>query len=77
MDEVAIRLTAWGESGFVASSGVETFYETPDAEEVDNAVATMIFNAWLARAIKAAFDDEGIPGACRVPGRLRRLAPSH
>jgi penicillin amidase len=41
---------------------VETFYEQPTPEQVDDAVATMIFNAWMGRYVHATVDDEGIPG---------------
>ena len=75
MDEVEARLSAWGERGYAAASGVETFYQSPGADERDDAVATMIFNAWLPRVLKAVFDDEGLPGIWQGSGgRVRALS---
>ncbi len=54
-DEVASRLTAWT---FDTPSGVETFYDHPTAQEKADAVATMIFNAWLPRLLRAVWEDE-------------------
>jgi penicillin amidase len=62
IDAVAARLQAWADRGFPAESGVETFYEQPTAEQVEDAVATMIFNAWMGRYVHRTTDDEGIPG---------------
>jgi acyl-homoserine lactone acylase PvdQ len=62
MDEVVTRLSAWQQRGLKALSGVETFYNQPDATEREDAVATMIFNAWMSRFIRGVFDDEGMPG---------------
>ncbi|MBT9560693.1 MAG: penicillin acylase family protein, partial [Myxococcales bacterium] len=54
-DEARSRLAGWT---FDAPSGVETFYEAPtDAERAD-AVATMIFNAWLPRFVQSVWGDE-------------------
>ncbi len=61
-EEVRDRLTAWGGNGFPAASGVETFYHVVGEVEVEDAVATMIFNAFYPRFMKRVFDDEGIPG---------------
>jgi penicillin G amidase len=74
MDEVSDRLGAWAASGFVARSGVETFYQTPgDLDRVD-AVATMIFNAWFPRVLQGVFDDEGLPGIWQGSGgKVRAL----
>ncbi|MEZ4472452.1 MAG: penicillin acylase family protein [bacterium] len=60
--EVHARLSAWGEGRYDAASGVETFYHQPDDQDRADAVATMIFNAWLPRFIGGVFDDERIPG---------------
>jgi penicillin amidase len=62
VEEVATRLQAWADRGFPAESGVQTFYEQPTAEQVEDAVATMIFNAWMGRYVHLTTDDEGIPG---------------
>jgi penicillin amidase len=61
-EEVKSRLTAWRDHGLTAWSGVETFYDTPSEEEKVDAVATMIFNAWMSRVIRGVFDDEALPG---------------
>jgi len=63
LTEVAARLELWAERGFDAASGVETFYHVPGDHEDADAVATMIFNAWLPRAIALTFGDEGMGGA--------------
>jgi len=61
-DAVETRLKAWATDDFQAESGVFTFYEEPTEQEQEDAVATMIFNVWLGRTLRATFDDEGIPG---------------
>ncbi len=63
LEEAAARLRGWAERGHHAQSGVETFYApAPDAAGRDDAVATMLFNAWLPRFNRAVFDDEPLPG---------------
>lgn len=62
IDTVEQRLQAWSARGFDAASGVETFYHTPVAGEADDAVATMIFNAWIGRFVRGVWDDEHIGG---------------
>jgi penicillin amidase len=62
MDEVAQRLQGWLARGFDTPSGVETFYHTVAANEPDDAVATMIFNAWIGRFVRGVWDDERING---------------
>ncbi|MCA9518621.1 MAG: penicillin acylase family protein, partial [Myxococcales bacterium] len=59
-DAVATRLSAWSSRGFVAYSGVETFYDHPDAGQVQDSIATMIFNAYLPRFLQSVWDDEQI-----------------
>jgi penicillin amidase len=75
--EARARLAAWGERGFQARSGVATFYHEPGPTDADDAVATMIFNAWYARFLQLALDDERLPPATWQPtgdsGRLRFL----
>ncbi len=77
IDEAVTRLAAWRDSGMVARSGVQTFYNEPDALEREDAVATMIFNAWMSRVLGGVFDDEGLPGGVfrggGTDGRLRAL----
>jgi len=60
VDEVQQRLRAWGERGYEAASGVETFYHTPQPGETADAVATMVFNAWMSRVVRLTWDDEGL-----------------
>ncbi len=57
-DEVAMRLAAWRDAGFHTDSGVDTFYNMSSPETRSNAVATMIFNAWLPRVMQKTFGDE-------------------
>lgn len=65
VDDVIKRLKGWEKAGFVASSGVETFYTKPTDQTRANAVATTIFNAWFARFRSLVLDDEPMPGAYR------------
>ena len=62
IDEVATRIQDWAERGFQAESGVETFYHAPTPDEVQDAVATMIFNAWMKGYFTYTVNDEGLPG---------------
>ena len=78
-DEVYERLNAWAVRGFVAHSGVETFYKVPSADEKKDAAATMIFNAAFRRFLAAVWNDEGIVaerwgGESRVATLARYLA---
>jgi penicillin amidase len=61
IDEAEGRLRAWADRGFQAESGVETFYASPAAVEKADAVATMIFNAAMARLVGGVWDDEELP----------------
>jgi penicillin amidase len=67
-DEVERRLQAWGMAGYDTPSGVETFYHHVAPGETDQAVATMIFNAWFPRVMQRIFDDEPIQGTWRFSG---------
>jgi penicillin amidase len=61
--EALARLDAWSMRGFEAASGVETFYHPEvDATEVEDAVATMVFNDWFAALLGAVLDDEALDG---------------
>ena len=60
-DEAYNRLVAWGEGGFLAKSGVETFYHTPGDGDAAHAVATTIYNAWYGRFEANTINDEGFP----------------
>lgn len=61
IDDMVARLQAWRERGCEAASGVETFYHQPAAGEQQDAVATMLFNAWMGRAVGGVWDDEALP----------------
>lgn len=76
MDAVRQRLAGWQQLGFVAASGVETFYSTPAATDAQAAVATTIHNAWIGAMMRNTFDDEAFPGIWRpggTDGRIRTL----
>ena len=72
LDAVTQRFSAWAESGYDARSGVDTFYNTSDEQGRADAVATMIFNAWLPRALEDTFGDENMNPAFRFSGSRRR-----
>ncbi|HYD50685.1 MAG TPA: penicillin acylase family protein [Terriglobales bacterium] len=73
IDEAQQRLEAWGESGYEAASGVETFYHTVAEGETEDAVATMIFNAWIGRFLRGVWGDEPINGGLVPEGDMTRL----
>lgn len=58
-EEARARLSTWLDRGAQAKSGVDTFYASFTPEEKEDAVATMIFNAWLRRFAELLFDEEG------------------
>lgn len=60
IDEVEERLLAWIARGAVAESGVETFYSHPDADQIVDSVATMLFNQWYHELYGTVFGDEGL-----------------
>lgn len=60
IDEAADRLSTWLERGAISHSGVDTFYATHTNDERADAVATMIFNAWLRAFDRAVFGDEDV-----------------
>lgn len=75
-DEVEARLGAWLARGAEAESGVATFYHSPDADQVDDSVATMLFNAWLVHWYDRVFGDEALPSVwspSTTAARLRTL----
>lgn len=59
IDDVQRRLDTWVQRGAGAKSGVETFYHSLEDGEVEDAVATMLFNAWFSRALSGVWGDEG------------------
>lgn len=58
--EVGERLSEWLDRGAPASSGVETFYDSPGEAEREQAVATMIFNAWFRQFLADVLGDEDV-----------------
>jgi penicillin amidase len=74
LSAAATRLQAWLDDGAQTPAGVETFYHpTVTEQEKKDAVATMIFNAWLGRYISGVFDDEGLPGVWQPSGGTGRM----
>ncbi len=76
MDEVHSRIEAWAARGWSAESGVQTFYHQPTAEQVEDSIATTLFNAWLQAWDDRVFSDEGLPGVWRpgsTDGKVRAL----
>ncbi len=71
------RLRTWLARGATAASGVDTFYDPVDAGEVEDAIATMIWNTWLGDVNVHTLDDELLPGSVfrngGSAGRLRVL----
>lgn len=74
LDEAAARLEAWAAGGFVAASGVSTFYSAPSGDDVEDSVAAMIFNEAKGHLSQQALDDEAIGGLYRTGGTSGRLA---
>ena len=52
-------------------------YDTPSAADKEDAVATMIFNAWYGRFLSGVFGDESLPSGIWFPtgdsGRQRTI----
>jgi hypothetical protein len=74
--EAAARLEAWEDRGCVAASGVETFYDSPTAQDVDDSVAAMIFNETKGWLVAYVLDDEAINDLYRTgrtSGRINLL----
>ena len=57
LTEVQERLSNWT---LKTDSGVETFYHQPTEQDRADAVATMIFNAWLPRFAAGVWNDEPV-----------------
>jgi len=72
LDEARGRLQAWDGRELNAASGVETWYHQPSAAEVDDAVATMIWNGYFARFLNSVWNDEGLPSVFRPTGSYGR-----
>ncbi len=58
LDDAKTRLGNWATAGHLAQSGVETFYHTVAAGELENAVATTIFASWYGHFMDLVFNDE-------------------
>ncbi len=58
LDDAKLRITAWQTAGWPALSGVETFYHTVAAGELEHAVATTIFASWFGHFMDLVFNDE-------------------
>ena len=71
--EVATRIAAWADRDFIAASGVASFYEEPATDDLDDAVATTIFNAWKGQLARLALDDEAIGQVWRTSGNTSRM----
>ncbi|WXB18969.1 penicillin acylase family protein [Pendulispora albinea] len=76
-DEIRDVLTRWGtETNYDAASGMSPENNQPvdNAKEALASKATVIFNAWLVRMIRATFGDEfAAMGVTRAPYDLRKL----
>lgn len=75
--QVMNRFEVWETRGWQAESGVETFYESPTADERQDAIATMIYNVWMGRFVSYTINDESIPGLgfpTSDTGRFRLLS---
>lgn len=77
LTQARTRLSAWLDRGAMAASGVETFYDTIDGTEREDAVATMIFNEWLRRMLDRVLTDEDIDDVLAPDRRARTLGLLH
>ena len=77
LTQARTRLESWLMRGALAASGVETFYNTVDATEREDAVATMIFNEWLRRLLDRVLTDEDIDDVLAPDRRARTLGLLH
>lgn len=68
MDEVRERLLDWAEDDFPTPAGIDTFYHPLEDGEEEQAVATMIHNAWMGRYVSGVFGDEGLPDVWEPTG---------
>ncbi|MFM2244201.1 MAG: hypothetical protein RL071_275 [Pseudomonadota bacterium] len=75
--EAAARLEAWEDRGCFAASGVETFYDSPTAQDVDDSVAAMIFNETKGWLVAYVLDDEAINDLYRTGGTSGRINLLH
>lgn len=75
--EARTRLSTWLSRGAPAESGVETFYATFDDAQRGDAVATMIFNAWLRKLVEGIFADEDVDFAFSVDRNPKTFRTLH
>jgi penicillin amidase len=68
IDKVYERLTEWAAKGYQARSGVQTYYNLPDDQELRDSVATTLFNSWMGHTMSLVFADEQLPGVWRPSG---------
>jgi len=76
LDEIESRLQAWAADDYPAENGVQTFYNTPDAQQIDDSIATTLFNTWLGKWGSLVFDDENLGSIWKgggTTGRVRAL----
>ncbi len=67
------RLDGWMLRDFMAASGVATSYHVPVGDDLDDSVATTLFNAWKGWLVHRALDDEAIGRVWRTSGNTSRL----
>lgn len=67
------RLVTWLGRGANSASGVKTFYDDPTQEDRDDAVATMIWNAWFRALGDAVLADEDIDPVLALDPRFMRI----
>jgi penicillin amidase len=72
-EQVRTRLQAWADGGWHAASGVEMLWNQPTEQDRQDAIATMIHNAWVGRFAGRVFNDEGLPGVFRPYGGWARM----
>lgn len=71
-DEAKQRLLDWQLRGMVSNSGVETFYNQPTADTIEDAIATVIWNTTIGRMQDKVLSDEGFPSIYRPGGTQGR-----
>ncbi|HJN75977.1 MAG TPA: penicillin acylase family protein [Myxococcota bacterium] len=68
IDEVHQRLLDWAAEDHPTPAGVDAFYHPLLDGEEDQAVATMLHNAWFGRFVSGVFSDEGLPDVWEPTG---------
>ncbi len=72
IDEAIARLEAWHAAGRPARSGVETFYSPVEPGDLDHAVATSLWHAWISATFDRAINEEGFPDVLHPTGDTGR-----